>query len=255
MYIGIDLGTSGLKALLITDRQDILAESTQTLGISRPIDGWSEQNPSDWIVAAEKTIDELAAKHSLKNLHGIGLSGHMHGAVLLDATDRVLRPCILWNVTRSHSEAAEMDSNPMWRNIGGNIVFPGFTAPKLAWVANNEPEIFDKIKKILLPKDYLRLWLTGEHVTDMSDAAGTSWLNTGARDWSDKLLSATGPGREQMPGLVEGSQISGTLRKEIANRWSIPEKTIVAGGCGDNAASAIGVGVVKAGDALVSLGT
>lgn len=255
MFIGLDLGTSGLKAVLMTPEQRVVAEANAPLKVSRPHAGWSEQAPSDWIAAAEQVLDALAARHSLAEVQGIGLSGQMHGAVLLDASDQVLRPCILWNDTRSHAEAARMDADPQFRKISGNIVFPGFTAPKLAWVATHEPQIFGKIAKVLLPKDYLRLWLTGEHVAEMSDAAGTSWLDTGARDWSDALLSATNLNRAQMPRLVEGSDVSGTLRAPLASRWSIPARAVVAGGGGDNAASAIGVGVVKAGDAFISLGT
>ncbi|MBL9054776.1 MAG: xylulokinase, partial [Rhodobacteraceae bacterium] len=137
----------------------------------------------------------------------------------------------------------------------GNIVFPGFTAPKLDWVRRHEPAIWDKVAKVLLPKDYLRLWLTGEHVAEMSDAAGTSWLDVGARDWSDDLLAATGLSRAQMRRLVEGSAVSGVLRPELAARWGLPAGVVVAGGGGDNAASGVGVGVVRAGEAFVSLGT
>ncbi|MGB5560649.1 MAG: xylulokinase, partial [Paracoccaceae bacterium] len=191
----------------------------------------------------------------LNAVRAIGLSGQMHGATLLDASDQVLRPCILWNDTRSHKEAAKLDADPQFRAITGNIVFPGFTAPKLAWVKNNEPATFARVAKVLLPKDYLRLWLTGDHVAEMSDAAGTSWLNTGERDWSDALLAATDLDRSHMPRLVEGSEVSGTLRPELATRWGLPNGVVVAGGGGDNAASAIGVGVVTAGHAFVSLGT
>jgi xylulokinase len=254
MYIGLDLGTSGLKAVLIDDRQQVLAEATAPLNVSRPHEGWSEQAPADWIAAAEAVLDRLAP-HGLGQVQGIGLSGHMHGATLLDAADQVLRPCILWNDTRSHAEAAEMDEDPLFRRVTGNIVFPGFTAPKLLWVQRHEPGVWAKVAKVLLPKDYLRLWLTGEHVAEMSDAAGTSWLDTGARDWSDDCLAATGLTRAQMPRLVEGSQVSGTLRSALASRWGLSSAVVVAGGGGDNAASGVGVGVVRAGDAFVSLGT
>jgi xylulokinase len=179
----------------------------------------------------------------------------MHGATLLNAADEVLRPCILWNDTRSFEEAAELDDDPMFRRVTGNIVFPGFTAPKLLWVERHEPAIRGQVAKVLLPKDYLRLWLTGDHVAEMSDAAGTSWLDTGARDWSDDLLAATGLSRENMPRLVEGSAPSGQLRPELASRWGLPKDVVVAGGGGDNAASGVGVGVVRAGEAFVSLGT
>ena len=254
MYIGLDLGTSGLKGILIDGDQRVLAEASAPLEAIRPHDGWSEQSPADWITAAEIVLEKLAA-HGLSAVRGIGLSGQMHGATLLSASDDVLRPCILWNDTRAHAEAAALDADPRFRKITGNIVFPGFTAPKLAWVAKHEPAIFDQVAKVLLPKDYLRLWLTGEHVAEMSDAAGTSWLDTGARDWSDALLSATGMTRAQMPRLIEGSEVSGTLRAHLAERFGMPKSVVVAGGGGDNAASGIGVGVVKAGQAFVSLGT
>ena len=254
MYIGLDLGTSGLKGVLIGEDQVVLAEATAPLTVSRPAEGWSEQAPSDWIRAAETVFDQLSAK-GLGSVRGIGLSGHMHGATLLDAGDDVLRPCILWNDTRSFEEAAELDGDPMFRRLTGNIVFPGFTAPKLDWVRKHEPRIWDRVAKVLLPKDYLRLWLTGEHVGEMSDAAGTAWLDTGKRDWSDELLTATGLTRAQMPRLVEGSQVSGTLRAELASRWGVAPGVVVAGGGGDNAASGVGVGVVRAGEAFVSLGT
>ncbi|WP_343082332.1 xylulokinase [Ostreiculturibacter nitratireducens] len=254
MFIGLDLGTSGLKGVLVNDAQEVVADATAQLSVSRPKEGWSEQAPADWIRAAEEVLSALAP-NGLSGVKGIGLSGQMHGATLLDKSDEVLRPSILWNDTRSFAEAAEMDADPRFRAVTGNIVFPGFTAPKLAWVRAHEPEVFDRVAKVLLPKDYLRLWLTGEHVAEMSDAAGTSWLDTGARDWSDDLLSATYLSRGQMPRLVEGSEASGKLRQELADRFDLPKGVVVAGGGGDNAASGIGVGVVKAGQAFVSLGT
>lgn len=255
MYIGLDLGTSGLKGIVIDGNQSILAEATAPLEVSRPHDGWSEQNPADWIAAAEAVMSALKLKVDLSAVRAIGLSGHMHGATLLGKADDVLRPCILWNDTRSAKEAAQLDANPKFRNLTGNIVFPGFTAPKLAWVKAHEPDLFAKVAKVLLPKDYLRLWLTGEHVAEMSDAAGTSWLDVAKRDWSDALLAATEMDRSHMPRLVEGSEVSGTLRAELASSWGLPQGVVVAGGGGDNAASAVGVGVVKEGDAFVSLGT
>lgn len=255
MFIGLDLGTSGLKGILMDDTQAVLAEASAPLTVTRPAPGHSEQSPADWIAAAETVLDALAAKASLAAVRGIGLSGQMHGATLLDASDEVLRPCILWNDTRAHAEAAVLDGDPMFRRISGNIVFPGFTAPKLDWLRAHEPAIWDRVAKVLLPKDYLRLWLTGDHVAEMSDAAGTSWLDTGRRDWSDDLLAATGLTRAQMPRLVEGSQVSGVLRPALAARWGLAPGVVVAGGGGDNAASGVGVGVVKAGDAFVSLGT
>ena len=255
MYLGIDLGTSGVKALLIGEDQAVVGSATAPLEVTRPHPGWSEQDPATWISATEAALRQLAGAYDLSGVRGIGLSGQMHGATLLDASDTVLRPCILWNDTRSATEAAALDANPIFRALTGNIVFPGFTAPKLAWVKAHEPEIFARTAQVLLPKDYLRLWLTGEPVSEMSDAAGTSWLDVGARDWSDDLLAATDLGREHMPRLVEGSQPSGQLRDGVATPFGMRAGIPVAGGAGDNAASAVGVGVARPGEGFVSLGT
>jgi xylulokinase len=254
MYIGLDLGTSGLKGILMDEGQHVLAEAVAPLTVERPAEGWSEQSPASWIAAAEIVLGKLQAA-GLGAVKGIGLSGHMHGATLLDSADNVLRPCILWNDTRSFAEAAALDARPEFRALSGNIVFPGFTAPKLDWLRKHEPALWAMVAKVLLPKDYLRLWLTGEHVAEMSDAAGTSWLDTGKRDWSDELLAATGLTRAQMPRLVEGSEVSGVVRANLASRFGLPAGVVVAGGGGDNAAAGVGVGVVRAGEAFVSLGT
>jgi xylulokinase len=257
MYLGIDLGTSGVKATLIDDDQAVIGSDVAALEVSRPQPGWSEQNPSDWIAATERAVDALQATHAdaLAAVRGIGLSGQMHGATLLDERDEPLRPCLLWNDTRAHREAAALDADPRFRAITGNIVFPGFTAPKVAWVKRHEPRVFERTRWVLLPKDFLRLWLTGEHVSDMSDASGTSWLDTGARRWSAELLAATELTERQMPTLVEGTAASGALRRELAVRWGIRGAVAVAGGAGDNAASACGLGAVQDGAAFVSLGT
>jgi xylulokinase len=257
MYLGLDLGTSGIKAMLINDAQQVIGVGHAGLTVQRPHPGWSEQAPGDWLHATEEAIAALKAAHpkELAAVRGIGLSGHMHGATLVDAKGRVLRPCILWNDTRSHAEAVALDADPRFRALTGNIVFPGFTAPKLAWVKNNEPETFAKVAKVLLPKDYLRFWLTGEYLSDMSDSAGTSWLDTGKRAWSTELLDATGLTIEQMPGLVEGTDRAGMLRAELAEKWGLGSNVVIAGGAGDNAASACGMGTVAEGQAFVSLGT
>lgn len=257
MYLGIDLGTSSVKALLIDAQQAIIDSASAEVSLSRPHQGWSEQNPADWIAATEQALGALQRDHpaEMAAVRGIGLSGHMHGATLLGEDDTVLRPCIMWNDVRSHAEAAALDADPRFRAVTGNIVFPGFTAPKLLWVKNNEPALFTKIRKVLLPKDYLRLWLTGEHMSEMSDSAGTSWLDTGARTWSAELLAATELGEEHMPSLVEGSAPGGALRAEIAARFGLTAGITVAGGAGDNAAAAIGMGTVQDGAAFASLGT
>ena len=257
MYLGLDLGTSGVKAMLIDGDQHVIGSANGALEVSRPHPGWSEQDPADWIRATEEAIAGLKANHpaALAGVRGIGLSGQMHGATLLDAADKVLRPCILWNDTRSHAEATALDADPRFRAITGNIVFPGFTAPKLVWVAKNEPDIFARVAKVLLPKDYLRLWLTGEHISEMSDSAGTAWLDTGNRRWSSELLAATDLDEIRMPRLVEGTEQAGKLRRELASLWGISGDVVVAGGAGDNAASACGMGTVSEGAAFVSLGT
>ena len=258
MYLGIDLGTSSVKAMLIDGDQRVVGSaSSSEVKTARPHPGWSEQDPADWIRATEEAIAGLQTAHpaELAAVRGIGLSGHMHGATLLDRQDQVLRPCIMWNDTRSHREAAALDADPRFRQITGNIVFPGFTAPKLAWVKNNEPETFAKVRWVLLPKDYLRFWLTGEHMSEMSDSAGTSWLDTGKRAWSPDLLAATDLQQKQMPDLVEGTDAAGTLRPELASKWGLGQGVVVAGGAGDNAASACGMGTVSEGAAFVSLGT
>jgi len=257
MYLGIDLGTSGVKVLLIDDAQRVVASANAGIEVSRPHPGWSEQDPGDWVEATETAVLALKSSHAkeLAAVRGIGLSGHMHGATLLGAGDEVLRPCILWNDTRSAKEAAALDADPRFRAISGNIVFPGFTAPKLVWVKENEPDVFAAVRKVLLPKDYLRLFMTGEHISEMSDSAGTSWLDTGARKWSAQLLAATDMEEAQMPSLVEGTQQAGILRGAVAARWGMGGNVVVAGGAGDNAASAVGMGTVEAGRAFVSLGT
>lgn len=258
-YIGLDIGTSGVKAILIDRAGKSLGEATaKAVEPVRPHPGWSEQNPADWWAACQSALDALSKSHptEMSAVRGVGLSGHMHGATLLGRNDEVLRPCILWNDGRSAAECREMEAAlPSLRDIAGNIAMPGFTAPKIAWVRKNEPEIYAKIAKVLLPKAYIRLLLTGEHVEDMSDAAGTLWLDVGKRDWSDALLAVTGLNRSHMPRLVEGSAPSGTLKKDLAARWGMGPNVVVAGGAGDNAAAACGIGAIRPGEGFVSLGT
>lgn len=258
-YLGIDIGTSGVKVMLIDRAGQPLADATApAVEPVRPQPGWSEQNPADWWQATLDAIDSLGKSHpeELAEVRGIGLSGHMHGATLLDRDDEVLRPCILWNDGRSSAECAEMEAAlPSLRDIAGNIAMPGFTAPKIAWVRKHEPAIYEKIAKVLLPKAYVRLLLSGEHVEEMSDAAGTLWLDVGRRDWSDELLAVTGLDRSHMPRLVEGSAPAAALKPELARRWGMSGEVIIAGGAGDNAAAACGIGAIRPGEGFVSLGT
>lgn len=259
MYLGIDLGTSELKAIIVdADRQVTLASAGVKLDISRPRSLWSEQSPEAWVEALHAVLDALRRQSpdALAAVRGIGISGQMHGAVLLDAAGEVLRPAILWNDTRSFAECAEIEARvPEARAITGNLMMPGFTAPKLAWLRRHEPDVFAAVATVMLPKDYLVLHLTGERVTDRSDAAGTGWLDVGRRDWSDRLLEATGLDRERMPRLLEGRDPAGGLRGELCRRWGIGGPVVVAAGAADNAATAIGIGAIGDGQALVSLGS
>ena len=253
LYLGIDIGTSSVKAVLLTGQGTISASASAPLEVSRPAPGFSEQDPETWWQATVRAVSGLGAARA--QVRGVGLSGQMHGATLLDAHDRPLRPAILWNDGRSAEECLELERRePSSRAITGNIMMPGFTAPKLLWVARHEPDIFRRTACVLLPKDYVRLRLTGDKVSDMSDSAGTGWLDVGRRTWSDAMLAATDLSRAHMPRLVEGSDSSGTLTPEAAAALGIPRVT-VAGGGGDNAASAVGLGVVRPGEAFLSLGT
>lgn len=257
-YIGIDVGTSGVKAVLIDAGGKILGEATAPLEVTRPRPGWSEQDPAHWWAATLGAIDGLSKTNGadLSQARGLGLSGQMHGATLLDKDNNVLRPAILWNDGRASAECAEIESVcPQSRQIAGNIAMPGFTGPKILWVKNNEPEIFAKLAKVLLPKAYVRFLLSGEMIEDMSDASGTLWLNVKTRDWSDELLAATDLDKSHMPALAEGSAPAGMLKKQLRERWNIEGEVTIAGGGGDNAASACGIGAIRPGEGFVSLGT
>ncbi|MGO4665200.1 xylulokinase [Bosea sp. 2RAB26] len=257
-YIGIDLGTSSLKAILVDGQQRVVADTARALTVHRPQPLWSEQEPGDWVAAALGALHDLrdAAPAAFRLCRGIGLSGQMHGAVLLDEADRPLRPCILWNDGRASAECAALEAaEPASRAITGNIAMPGFTAPKLLWVRRHEPGLFRRIRKVLLPKAYLRLVLTGEAIEEMSDASGTLWLDVGSRDWSQRMLAATGLDRSQMPALVEGSQPAGRMRADLARELGFDSPPLFAGGAGDNAAGAVGLGAVAAGASFLSLGT
>ncbi|MDX1743425.1 MAG: xylulokinase [Ruegeria sp.] len=257
MYLGLDLGTSGLRGILIDDAGRVLSDAESSIRTSTPKPGWSEQNPLDWINACKEVVRKLRASDetAFSKLRGIGLSGHMHGATLLGSDGAVLRPCILWNDTRSADQARILDRTPEMRAISGNIVFPGFTAPKLEWVRAHEPDVFSKIAKVLLPKDYLRFWLTGEYISDMSDSAGTSWFDVGRRQWSDTALALGHMRADQMPRLIEGTDPGGDLKADLRREWGLSSPVVVAGGAGDNAAAACGIGSIHDGAGFVSLGT
>ena len=258
-FLGLDIGTSSVKALLIGLDQRTVAEASAPLAVSRPHPLWSEQNPDDWFDGVEGAVAAIRgqAPAAFTALAGVGLSGQMHGATLLDGADRPLRPAILWNDGRSFAECVELRRRvPDVEKRTGNLVMPGFTAPKMLWVAAREPEVAKATKRVLLPKDFVRLRLSGEAVSEMSDASGTSWLDVGQRRWDETLLAASGLSIAAMPRLVEGSEVSAHLSPAVAKAWGLEGRRIpIAGGGGDNAASAIGVGATAAGAGFVSLGT
>ena len=258
MFIGIDLGTSSVKTILIDHNQKILTTAHSSLTVLSPQDGYNEQDPAEWIKATQSCLEELSNNYPTEFIStiSIGISGHMHGATLLDKEGKVIRPCILWNDTRSHEECLEFEDQEFdVRAISGNITMPGFTAPKINWVKKNEPENFKKIDKVLLPKDYLRFYLTGEFFSEMSDASGTLWMDIKERKWSENLLAASFLTKENMPVLVEGNEEAGILKNSLKDKFKFSNNVIVVGGAGDNAASAIGLGVVEENQSFISLGT
>ena len=253
-YLGIDLGTSAVKALVMDQAGRVVAQASEPLTLQRPRPGWSEQDPQEWWRATVSAVRALPAE-ARGRVRAVGLSGQMHGAVLLDATGQVLRPAILWNDGRSAAQCAELERLvPDLRALTGNMAMPGFTAPKLLWVREHEPECFARIATVLLPKDYLRFRFTGERLSDLSDAAGTLWVDVGRRRWADSILAATGLTRAHMPRLIEGSDLGGSLTAMAADALGL-NAVPVAGGAGDNAASAVGMGLIAPGQAFLSLGT
>lgn len=263
MFIGIDLGTSSLKAILLNRQQQVVCEASQPLAMLAQPAGraaWREQDMASWWTACQSAIRQLldlasAGGTDIRQIEAIGLCGQMHGAVALDRHGQVLRPAILWNDSRAVDECRELLARePQAVQITGNLIMPGFTAPKLLWLARHEPQLFEKIAMLLLPKDWLRYQLTGEFVSDMSDASGTMWLDVQRRCWSEQMISACDMQASQLPALLEGPQISGYLRPDLARNWGLLPIPVVAG-AGDNAAAAIGLGVLHAGQSMLSLGS
>lgn len=257
-YIGIDLGTSAVKLLLVDENGAILNEVTREYPLEFPRPGWSQQDPEDWKKAVLEGIPALLAGFDAGAVAGIGCGGQMHGLVVLDDRDRVIRPAILWNDGRT---AAEVDylNNEVGKErlsaLTANIAFAGFTAPKLLWMRKHEPENFAKIAKIMLPKDYINYVLTGVHCTDCSDASGTLLLDVAHRRWSAEMLALCGVKPEQMPKLFESYQVVGTVKPELARSLGLSNHVQVVAGAGDNAAAAVGTGVVGEGGCNLSLGT
>eukprot|EP00796_Vickermania_ingenoplastis_P005005 gene5005-3600_t len=257
LYAGIDLGTSSVKVALMSGDGKIVDSASVAVSVSSPKPLWMEQDPAAWWAATNTAMAALKSKGAnMKDIAGIGLSGQMHGATLLDKNGKVLRPCILWCDGRCAAECAELErAVPNAREITGNLIMPGFTAGKLLWVKRHEPQVFAQVAKVLLPKDYVRFLMTGDYASDMSDSSGTMWMNTKTRTWSEEMIRATGLTPEHMPRLFEGSEITGYVKEEVARQWGIGRRVPVVGGGGDNEAGAVGSSLYEAGAAMLSLGT
>ncbi len=257
--LGIDIGTSGVKAIVMDKKGVIEAIASKSYGTSIPKPLWSEQDPEDWWKATIESLNELTNKTKGKGtIIGIGITGQMHGLVLLNRSGEVLRPCILWNDQRTFKECEEIYNivgKEEILRITGNRVLPGFTAPKIIWVKKNEPEIYSKIAKILLPKDYIRYKLTGEFYSDVSDASGTSLFNVGKRNWAEEVIKALQIKREWLPDVTESPQVCGYISKEAGELTGLKEGTPVVAGAGDQASQAIGTGIIKEGIISVTIGT
>lgn len=257
-YIGIDLGTSAVKLLLVDEGGTIHSEVTKEYPLEFPHPGWSQQNPEDWKKAVFEGIPQLLQGFEASQVAGIGCGGQMHGLVVLDREDRVIRPAILWNDGRTAKEVEYLNEEigrEKLSRLTANIAFAGFTAPKLLWMRSNEPEHFARIAKIMLPKDYVNYILTGVHCCDYSDASGMLLLDVEHKCWSGEMLDICGVTTEQMPALYESYEVVGTLKPEVARTLGLPESVKVVAGAGDNAAAAVGTGVVGDGGCNISLGT
>ncbi len=259
-FLGLDVGTTGAKAILIDEDGKVVSTASSEYPMFNPKPLWAEQNPEDWWKAVQVSFQKITAQSKInaEEIKGIGLTGQMHGLVLLDKDGKVLRPCIMWNDQRTSRECEEITSIIGFDNLlqtTGNAVLPGFTAPKIIWVKKNEPEIFSRIEHILLPKDYIRFCLTDKFATDVSDASGTSLLDVSRRSWSDAILSKLEISRGWMPPVFESTEITGSLTPRAAELTGLKAGTPVAAGAGDQAAGGIGTGTIKNGIASVVLGT
>ncbi len=257
-YIGVDLGTSSVKLLLLDEKGSIVRTVSREYPIYYPKTGWSEQDPDDWYRESIEGLKELTAKIDKSAVAGISFGGQMHGLVILDREDRVIRPAILWNDGRTEEETAYLNTvigKDVLSAETANIAFAGFTAPKILWVRNNEPENFAKIEKIMLPKDYLAYKLSGTFCTDYSDASGMLLLDVQHKCWSERMMEICGIERRQLPDLYESYEVVGNIRKELASELGLPESVKIVAGAGDNAAAAVGTGTVGDDMCNISLGT
>jgi xylulokinase len=259
-FIGLDVGTSGAKGLLIDLQGRVVGSATEEYPMAIPKPLWAEQNPDDWWRASVVVLRRLVADANIDrdDIKGIGLTGQMHGLVLLDSNGSVLRPCIMWNDQRTATQCADITQKigaDRVIELTGNQILPGFTAPKIVWVRENEPNVYEKIAHILLPKDYLRYRLSGDFMTEVSDAAGTSLLDVRARRWSEHMLSALEIPREWLPPVVESFHVTGKLSASAAREIGLKEGVPIGAGGGDQAAGAVGTGVVRQGVVSVTIGT
>ena len=257
-YIGIDLGTSAVKLLLVEKNGSIVREVLKEYPCDYPHPGWSEQDPEVWIKETFEGVRQLIEGLDPQLVRGIGTAGQMHGLVALDENDAVLRPAILWNDGRTGKETAylnEVVGKNVLSDCTGNIAFAGFTAPKILWMKENEPELFARIRKVMLPKDYLNYKLTGVFSTDVSDASGTLFFDVANKCWSEKMLQICSLREEQLPQVYESAAVTGTLTPDAADALGLSPDTFVIAGAGDNAASAIGTGTITEGTCNLSLGT
>ncbi|WP_104399744.1 xylulokinase [Vibrio penaeicida] len=257
-YLGIDIGTSSVKSLLMDENGQVVDSTSESYPASTPHPLWSEQEPDLWWDATLRTMQDLKSQYPapFSDIKCIGLSGQMHGAVMLNESFEPVRPAILWNDGRSHLDAAAMnEENPDLGMIAGVPVMSGFTAPKLRWMAENEPEVLKSVRYLMLPKDYVRFKLTGTLATDMSDAAGTLWLDEANRCWSDEMLTLSGISQDLMVALKEGTESTGNLTQQAAEITALNTDVMVCAGGGDAACGALGIGAINQGDAFISLGT
>ena len=258
LYIGVDLGTSAVKLLLMNEQGGIEKIVSREYPLSFPHSGWSEQNPEDWFTESMEGIKELTEGIDRREVAGIGFGGQMHGLVTLDKDDNVIRPAILWNDGRTGEETEYLNTvigKDKLSQYTANIAFAGFTAPKILWMQKNEPENFKKVVKIMLPKDYLAYRLSGSFCTDVSDASGMQLLDVPKRQWSDELLEILDIDKSLLAKVYESPEVTGTILPEIAAKTGLSTSTVVVGGAGDNAAAAVGTGVVEDGKAFTTIGT
>ncbi|MFQ5633590.1 MAG: xylulokinase, partial [bacterium] len=259
-FLGIDVGTSGAKTILVGAEGSLLAQSTAVYPLLIPKSGWTEQKPQHWWQAVVKSIRQVMQQSGVASgqIAGVGLSGQMHGSVFLDKNNKVIRPALLWNDQRTVAEVEQINESvgrQRLLELTANPALTGFTAPKILWLRNNEPELYDRVHRVLLPKDYIRFLLTGEFATEVSDASGTLLFDVANRCWSDEMLNLLEISREWMPPCFESPEITGRLSKKAAQETGLPEGIPVVGGGGDQAAGAVGNGIVEPGIISAVLGT